>query len=322
MIDLVPYQQTIEKGLTQIKFSENPANLYDPLRYFLKIGGKRMRPILALMACELYGNDSNQALNAAVAVELFHNFSLIHDDIMDEAPLRRGKETVHVKWDANIAILSGDVLLVKSYEAISRYESNIALELLKLFNKTATEVCEGQQWDMDFETTENVSIENYLQMIKYKTAVLLGCSLEMGAIVAQASSQDRKALYDFGVNLGLAFQLQDDLLDVYADQSKFGKQVGGDILANKKTFLLLTAINDADPNQKQQLDSLLNEANNDLKIDGIKSMYTSLLVREKTEDKIDFYYQAAMQNLANISVSGSQKKPLSILSEYLMNREH
>ncbi|MFK8045045.1 MAG: polyprenyl synthetase family protein [Crocinitomicaceae bacterium] len=322
MIDLLPYQKSIEKELDSFEFSNNPANLYDPLRYFLKIGGKRMRPILALMACELYDKDLSQALNASMAVELFHNFSLIHDDIMDQAPLRRGKDTVHVKWNENIAILSGDVLLVKSYQAISQYESKIALELLKLFNQTAIEVCEGQQWDMDFETTKNVSIADYIQMIKYKTAVLVGCSLEMGAIVAEASSKDRKALYDFGVNLGLAFQLQDDLLDVFADQSKFGKQVGGDILANKKTFLLLTAFQDADEKQEKVLIDLQKETDGPLKIEKTKEIYKELNIKLKTQNKIDEFYKMAMNNFNSIAVPNSKKEPLLELSNFLINREH
>lgn len=322
MIDLLPYQQSIEQALIKIEFSQQPSNLYDPLRYFLKIGGKRMRPILALMACELFNKPADEALNAAVAVEIFHNFSLIHDDIMDKAPLRRGQETVHTKWNDNIAILSGDVLLVKAYQYLSMHDSATALELLKVFNQTAVEVCEGQQWDMDFETVETVSIADYLKMIQYKTAVLLGCSLEMGAIVANSSKKDREALYNFGVNLGIAFQLQDDLLDVYADQDKFGKQVGGDILANKKTFLLLSAFEEANSTEKVALNSLLKETDKQLKLKGVIALYESLNIRQKTEEKMQYYYGIAMQNLADISCAESNKKPLYALSEFLMNRDH
>ena len=322
MIDLLPYQQSIEVALSNISFSKQPSNLYDPLRYFLKIGGKRMRPILALMACELYEKPIDSALDAAIAIEIFHNFSLIHDDIMDKAPLRRGQETVHQKWNDNIAILSGDVLLVKAYQFISKYDSDTALELLKIFNTTAIEVCEGQQWDMDFETEKSVSIDEYLQMIKYKTAVLLGCSLEMGAIVASASKADRTALYNFGVNLGLAFQLQDDLLDVYADQSKFGKQVGGDILSNKKTFLLIKAFEKANDSQGSVLNQLLEEKDQTLKIQGVINMYNALNIKSETQAKMKYYYDLAIENLAELSVSEKQKAPLLALSNFLMNREH
>lgn len=322
MIDLAPYQQSIEKALGKIQFSPEPSNLYDPLRYFLEIGGKRMRPILALMACEMFNETSEKALNAAIAVEIFHNFSLIHDDIMDNAPLRRGQKTVHEKWNDNIAILSGDVLLVKAYEFISKYDSEVALELLKIFNKTAIEVCEGQQWDMDFESQNSVSIDDYLHMIKNKTAVLLGCSLEMGAIVAMASKADRDSLNNFGLNLGLAFQLQDDLLDVYADQGKFGKQVGGDILANKKTFLFLSAFESADNLQIKKLNLLLSESNPEAKIQGIIDLYDVLDIKLKTQIKIQHYYDLAMQHLSEISITETKKAPLHALSDFLMNREH
>ncbi|MDX1349375.1 MAG: polyprenyl synthetase family protein [Putridiphycobacter sp.] len=322
MIDLLPYQQSIENALTNIPFSSQPSNLYDPLNYFLKIGGKRMRPILALMACEMFGQKYEQALNAAIAVEIFHNFSLIHDDIMDKAPLRRGQETVHKKWNDNIAILSGDVLLVKAYQEIEKYEAETALALLKIFNRTAVEVCEGQQYDMDFETEQYVSVEQYIEMIKNKTAVLLGCSLEMGSIVAGATIDDYQNIYEFGVNLGIAFQLQDDLLDVYGDQSKFGKQIAGDIIANKKTFLWLTALKDASAEQKLELNSLLKETNPSTKIDGVIAIYNQLQIKEKTQKKMHQYYHAALENINRISVSEAAKKPLLSLGEFLMQRDH
>lgn len=321
MIDLLPYQQSIEKALSSIQFSQHPSNLYDPLRYFLKIGGKRMRPILALMACELFGESKEKAINAALAVEIFHNFSLIHDDIMDKAPLRRGQETVHKKWNDNIAILSGDVLLVKAYDCLLNYSPEVAITLFKVFNKTAVEVCEGQQWDMDFETEDTVTIDAYIEMIKNKTAVLLGCSLKMGGIVAGASEKDQKNIYEFGVNLGLAFQLQDDLLDVYGDQNKVGKQLAGDILANKKTFLLLSALNEANDLQKNNLISLLNETDNSKKIEGVINVYNELNIKDKTQEKIQQYYDLSMQYFTDISSSETAKKPLLSLSEYLLKRE-
>ncbi len=322
MIDLLPYQQSIENAISDLNLPNKPNNLYDPLRYFMKIGGKRMRPILALMACELFGKPKESALNAALAVEIFHNFSLIHDDIMDKAPLRRGHETVHKKWNENIAILSGDVLFVRAYMLIGKYKGTELKDLLEIFNQTALEVCEGQQLDMDFETAENVNISDYLKMIANKTAVLLGCSLEMGAIVANATATDRKALYEFGVNLGIAFQLQDDLLDVYGDKNKFGKQPGGDILSNKKTFLLLTAQKGANESQKKRLLDLQNSSPNAKKVELVTELYDDLNVKHLTKLKIQEFYDVAMSNLNSLSVSEQQKKPLYALSEFIMNREN
>lgn len=321
MIDLLPYQKLIEQAIADLKFPLKPSELYDPLKYFMKLGGKRMRPILTLMACELYRNPPEKAINAALAVEIFHNFSLIHDDIMDQAPLRRGQETVHQKWNENVAILSGDVLLVKAYEQLTKYGTSVLKDLMLIFNETATKVCEGQQMDMDFETTEQVSIDDYLKMIEYKTAVLLGCSLEMGAIIANADKKDRVALYDFGVNLGIAFQLQDDLLDVYADKDKFGKQVGGDIISNKKTYLLLSTLKKASASQLDKLKLLYLQTDDNLKIEGFKHIYHELNIKSLTEKKIEYYYQIAIDSLNSLSVSESQKKPLFILSDFLIKRE-
>ena len=281
-----------------------------------------MRPVLTLMGCELFNSDFIIAKNAALSVELFHNFSLIHDDIMDEAPLRRGQETVHQKWNANIGILSGDALLILAYQQLTTYQPTILSELLPLFNQTAIEVCEGQQYDMDFESREDVSIEEYIQMIKYKTAVLLGCSLKMGAIVGGANTKDADELYNFGVNLGLAFQLQDDILDVYADQNKFGKQVGGDIIANKKTYLLLKAFEDADFTQKNTLNKLLTETDLNKKVAGVKAMYAILDIQSKTEEKMNEYYQIALSNLDAIQIPSSKKEPLLNLAHFLMGREN
>ncbi len=322
MIDLSHYQNIIEKELKDVSFPNEPSELYDPLQYFLHIGGKRMRPILTLMGCELFQTDYQNARHAAVAVELFHNFSLIHDDIMDEAPLRRGKETVHTKWNTNIAILSGDTLLIRAYQYLLNYSPELSVSLISLFNQTATQVCEGQQFDMNFETQQTVSIDAYLHMIGYKTAVLLGCSLEMGAIIGGASKKDRSELYEFGLNLGLAFQLQDDILDVYADQNKFGKQVGGDILANKKTYLLLKAFEDADTAQKETLTNLLTEKDPDIKISGVKKIYHDLHIKDKAIQKMNHFYDIAKQNLAAISVDTHKKEPLHLLSRFLMDREN
>ncbi len=323
MINLSEYQSLIEDQLENISFPKSPKQLYDPLSYFLKIGGKRMRPVLTLMGCELFDPDYHKAKSAAITVELFHNFSLIHDDIMDEAPLRRGQETVHKKWNDNTAILSGDVLLVKAYDYLSDYEPGLFKTLFQLFNKTAIEVCEGQQFDMDFETLDNVSIDSYIRMISYKTAVLLGCSLEMGAIIGGASEKDRQELYEFGLNLGIAFQLQDDIMDVYADKHKFGKQVGGDIISNKKTYLLLKAFEDASESQQNRLNQLLHHTTNtDEKVAGVKAIYEELDIKAKSTAQMNTYYDIAISKLDSISVDASKKAPLYALGQFLLSREN
>jgi geranylgeranyl diphosphate synthase type II len=315
------YQDFIKEEIEKLSIPSAPSNLYSPITYFLNLGGKKMRPVLTLMGCELFQSDFSKAKGAALAVELFHNFSLIHDDIMDDAPLRRGNETVHEKWNANIGILSGDALLVLAYQQLVGYEPNVLVKLFPLFNQTAIEVCEGQQFDMDFESRNDVSIEEYLQMIKFKTAVLLGCSLQMGAIVGGANESDANELYNFGVNLGLAFQLQDDILDVYADQNKFGKQVGGDIIANKKTYLLLKAFEEANPDQTTELNLLMAEKDLVKKVDAVKAIYAELDVKGKAEIKMDEYYQIALKNLDGIEISDEKKQPLLGLAHFLMGRE-
>jgi len=316
------YQKFIGKAIEALNLPSTPANLYEPIRYFLNLGGKKMRPVLTLMGCELFNPDYSNAKDAALAVELFHNFSLIHDDIMDEAPLRRGHETVHQKWNSNVGILSGDALLIVAYQKIATYKSELIGELLPLFNQTALQVCEGQQYDMDFESRDNVSITEYIEMIKFKTAVLLGCSLQMGAIIGGANKTDAKELYNFGVNLGLAFQLQDDILDVYADKNKFGKQVGGDIISNKKTFLLLKAFEDANTNQLKTLNNLFSETDNTTKVNGVKTIYSELNIKEKAEHKMNEFYTIALNNLDAIQISDSKKKPLLNLAYFLMGREN
>ena len=231
------YQEIITSHFNTLTLEKEPNNLYEPIRYILSLGGKRLRPILTLMAAEVFDTDCQQAIQAATAVEVFHNFSLIHDDIMDDAPLRRGHETVHEKWNLNTGILSGDAMLILAYQFFETYEPNVFRELAKLFSKTALEVCEGQQYDVDFETRDDVTISEYLKMIEYKTAVLVGAAMKMGAIVAKTSQDNADAIYDFGLNLGIAFQLQDDYLDAFGNPETFGKQVGGEIIENKKTYL-------------------------------------------------------------------------------------
>lgn len=315
------YQEFVEDALKEFNLPAEPNQLYSPLTYFLAIGGKRMRPVLALMAAEMFSSDYKVGKHTALAVELFHNFSLIHDDIMDAAPLRRGHQTVHEKWNPNIAILSGDALLIEAYKQIAHHPAALLGQLLAVFNKTATEVCEGQQWDMDFENESHVEIKAYLKMIEFKTAVLLGCSLKMGAIVGGATIENSNDLYDFGVNLGIAFQIQDDILDVYADQNKFGKQVGGDIISNKKTYLLLRAMEDANEEQLARLSALLSESDKDIKVKGVKAIYKELDIRSKANRKMEEYHRLAMERLAHISIENSKKLPLELLAEYLLGRE-
>jgi len=322
MNSIKTYQDFIEEEIKRLPLSKEPNHLYEPISYFLKLGGKRMRPVLTLMGCELFNVDFKEAKEASIAIELFHNFSLIHDDIMDEAPLRRGQKTVHTKWNDNVGILSGDALLILAYQALSTYPSDVLKDILPLFNQTAIEVCEGQQYDMDFESRNDVSIDEYITMIKYKTAVLLGCSLKMGAIIGGATPKDAEELYLFGVNLGLAFQLQDDILDVYADQNKFGKQVGGDIIANKKTYLLLKAFEDADTIETKALNTLLREKDLDNKVKGVKFIYAELNIKEKAEQKMNKYYQTALTNLEKIKLPTVKKEPLFNLAQFLMGREN
>lgn len=322
MQKLQEYQSILEKRIDELEFPKSPQNLYDPLRYFLTLGGKRTRPTLTMLGCSLFGEPGIKALNAAMAVELFHNFTLIHDDIMDDAPLRRGKETVHEKWNTNIGILSGDVLFVEAYEHLSHHETDVLPPLLKIFSRTAKEVCEGQQMDMDFETMEEVSIDAYIEMIRLKTSVLLGAALEMGATVAKASVKDTQLIYDFGVNIGLAFQLQDDLLDLYADPDKFGKQVGGDILANKKTYLLLKAYELASPEQKSQLDAAMQHEKGQDRILKVKELFDELGIPDHAEKVKTKYYKKALHSIKSVDVPEENKSSLLGLAKFLMERDH
>jgi geranylgeranyl diphosphate synthase type II len=284
------------------KFPKKPENLYEPLTYFLALGGKRVRPLLTLIAADFFNKDIMACLPAATSIELFHNFSLIHDDIMDNAPLRRNKQTVHEKWNNNVAILSGDVLLVKAYQELAKAEKEKAAELQTILSKMAVEVCEGQQLDMDFETKDHVAAIEYMQMIRLKTAVLLGCSLQMGAVCADASATDCDLLYQTGEKLGIAFQLTDDYLDVFGNPNQVGKQVGGDIISNKKTLLLLKALELADANQKKQLQEWLTkkEFNAAEKVQAVKEIFTTLKLEDYLKAEIDFYYNEAIILLKSI----------------------
>jgi geranylgeranyl diphosphate synthase type II len=321
MQQLAQYSAYLENEINAIDFPKNPSNLYDPLRYFLSLGGKRMRPILTLLGAELFGELKENALSAALSVEVFHNFTLIHDDIMDEAPLRRNRATVHTKWNQNIAILSGDVLFVKGYQLLVKQKPEHLQPLIELFNKTAIEVCEGQQMDMDFESRKDVSIDEYIEMIRLKTSVLLGCALEMGAVIGNATESDRKHIYNFGQNIGIAFQIQDDILDLFADPDKFGKQVGGDVISNKKTLLNLHAFLLASEKQKQILEKLSVERNIELKIEETKSLYEKIGARACCEKEMENYHAKAMKSLEAITVNDNAKETLISLANFLMNRE-
>jgi len=301
-----------------------PKELYEPFTYILASGGKRIRPLLCLIGCDVFGKPYEAAMPAAMAVELFHNFSLIHDDILDNAPLRRGQATVHEKWNTNIAILSGDGMLVKAFDALARAEADKVPALLKLFSKTASEVCEGQQDDMNFETRTNVSVDDYLHMITGKTAVLLGCSLQLGAICAGAPAEAQQHLYEFGKHIGIAFQVLDDVLDVYAsDAARFGKQVGGDIIANKKTFLLLKAFELSDTIQKQELEKLLalNGAQATEKVKGVMQLYDALHIKQLALAEADRHTQEALQHLDALNADPAKKEALKELGLQLLGRE-
>lgn len=308
----------------EIGMGINPRELYDPITYILGLDGKRIRPLLSLLAYGIYQNNPEQILSQAAAVEVFHNFTLMHDDIMDNAPLRRGKDTVHVKWNQNIAILSGDVMLVKAYDLLLPTEGIHLKTVIQSFNRTASEVCEGQQLDMNFESETHVSEKEYLTMIRLKTAVLLGFALQLGATLAGASTDDAKKLYDFGVNVGVGFQLKDDLLDIFADQAKFGKQVGGDIISNKKTFLLIKALELASGEEAKLLNEWLDKSqfDKDEKVAAIKGIYERLGIRKLTEAKMNSFFEVGFAQLDAIQFKNEDYYlELRQITEELIHRE-
>lgn len=316
------YQEFVSDYLNSQSKSKEPKNLYEPIHYILELGGKRMRPVLTLMSAEVFDTDYKKALPAALAVEVFHNFSLIHDDIMDDAPLRRGKVTVHEKWNINTGILSGDAMLILAYQYFEQYQPKIFRKLAKLFSKTALEVCEGQQYDVDFETREDVTIREYLKMIKHKTAVLVAAAMKMGAIVAETSKENADFIYDFGLNLGLAFQLQDDYLDAFGDPETFGKQVGGDIIENKKTYLYLKAIEFASDDEKQQLQHLfsIHPDDNADKINAVKEIFNTTGASYATQKAIEKYTLKAFKMLKQMDISKDKKVILKTFGKNLMSR--
>ena len=316
------YSGALQNYLDEVITLKEPIRLYEPIKYIVSLGGKRLRPVLTLLSCEMFNSDYKKALPAALALELFHNFSLIHDDIMDEAPLRRGKETVHQKWNLNTGILSGDAMLILAYQFFEEYDPIMFRELAKLFSKTALQVCEGQQYDVDFETKNDVTIPDYIKMIDYKTAVLLGASMKMGAIVANASEECKTNSYDFGRNLGIAFQLQDDYLDCFGNPETFGKQIGGDIIANKKTFLYIKAIENSSEEDKMILEKLLSEKPEDptSKIKTVLEIYNKSGATKETLNEISSYTQKANIVLSKLVISDENRKILLSFGEKLMKR--
>ena len=322
MLSIETYQERFTEYLEEYSVVKEPKNLYGPIQYILQLGGKRLRPVLTLMTSEIFNCNYKKSLDAALSIEVFHNFSLIHDDIMDDAPLRRGKETVHEKWDVNTGILSGDAMLIMAYQLFENYNNTTFKALAELFSKTALEVCEGQQYDIDFETRNDVNIDEYLKMIEYKTAVLIGAAMKMGAIVAEASEEDQDKIYEFGRDLGIAFQLQDDYLDAFGNPKTFGKQVGGDIIENKKTFLYINALRLSTPEDCTQLQHLfsINPSNPEDKIQITKQLFIESGATKATKQAIQDYTQKAFDILDSLNISEEKKLLLKQFGEQLMNR--
>ncbi len=323
MYAITDYQSFFIEYLKKQSITKEPQNLYMPIDYILHLGGKRMRPVLTLMAAEIFDVSYVEALPAAMAVEVFHNFSLVHDDIMDAAPLRRGQVTVHEKWDLNTGILSGDAMLILAYQYFEQYEPVIFRDLAKLFSKTALEVCEGQQLDVDFEVRDDVTIPEYLQMIQYKTAVLVAAALKMGAIVADTTKENADLIYEFGLNLGLAFQLQDDYLDAFGDPETFGKQVGGDIIENKKTYLYLKAMQFSSESQKVQLKGFFGVQldNSEEKIEAVKEIFNESGASKMTQEAIEEYTLKAFETLKKMTIAEEKKAILVTFGKNLMKRK-
>lgn len=312
----------VNAQVKQLSLQKEPTRLYEPISYVLSLGGKRIRPVLLLMAANLYNDRTEVAMPAALAIEVFHNFTLLHDDIMDKAEMRRGKPTVHNVWNANAAILSGDAMQIYSYQLLGMLNPEEFLKVYPLFCRTAIEVCEGQQYDMDFETRQDVAAEEYLEMIRLKTAVMIAGALKMGALIGGATNEEADKLYAFGINIGLAFQLKDDLLDVYGDPKVFGKNIGGDIISNKKTYLLIKALELANPLQKRQLERWIAKAEFDpaQKIEAVKEIYAQLGVEQLCEAKTEQYFSEAMAVLQSLGLPSDKTEPLAGVAKDLMTR--
>ena len=322
MLTVEEYRTQFLSYLDNFQAPNSPVNLYDPVSYILALNGKRIRPILTLLTCDIFNSKYNNAFDAALAVEVFHNFSLVHDDIMDEAPLRRGNQTVHKKWDLSTAILSGDVMLILAYQLFENYSPDTFVSLAKLFSKTAIQVCEGQQMDIDFSKKNNVSANEYLQMIEFKTAVLIGASMKMGAIVAEASLKDQESIYEFGKNLGLAFQIQDDFLDTFGNEDTFGKKIGGDILENKKTILYIKAnelLSNKDKLRLKELYSSESESE-EYKISEVRSLFEKCNIPKIISSEIKNFTEISFKMLGDLNISTEKKEFLRDFGNSLMKR--
>jgi geranylgeranyl diphosphate synthase type II len=324
MFSLQDLQEKVNQLISSQEFKKKPQKLYDPIAYTMSHGGKRLRPLLTLMACDMFGGNIEKVLYPALALEVFHNFTLVHDDIMDKAPLRRGRDTVYKKWDSNIAILSGDTMFALAYQYALRTDYQLVPKILEVFSKAAIEVCEGQQLDMDFESMATVQIEEYLEMIRLKTAVLIAVSLQIGAIVGNASEKDTESMYNFGIQIGMAFQLKDDLLDLYGEQEQFGKINGGDIASNKKTYLFLKALELCDLDERLILNDLYNDSTIDsnIKIKKVKAIFDKTGVKETVELLMQDYYDKAIICLESINVGKERKSELSGLSATMFSRNY
>lgn len=325
MHSLKELQALVQQEIDALQIKTTPRDLYEPIRYSMSLSAKRIRPALVLLGCELFDGNVNNALKASIGIELFHNFTLLHDDIMDNAPLRRNQPTVHTKWNSNVAILSGDAMFTKAFQQLMMVNDEVLRPVLDLFSEVALLVCEGQQLDMDYEKMLNIKIDDYINMITLKTAVLLAASLKTGALIAKTTEANAEHIYEYGKNLGIAFQLQDDILDVYADPEKFGKQIGGDIIANKKTYLLITALYNANIDQYEALSALLNDRKERFapyeKVNRVTAIYNELGVRKIAETAVNNYYAEALKHLNKIELSDENKKVLYEFGEMLMKRE-
>jgi geranylgeranyl diphosphate synthase type II len=323
MLNIQECQAIINQQLNELKLPALPSNLYEPIRYMLDLEAKRLRPSLVIMGCNLFSENIQPAIFPALAIEVFHNFTLMHDDIMDKSAMRRNSPAVHMKWNPNVAILSGDAMVIKAYELLAHKSEDTLQLILPVFNQTALQVCEGQQYDMDYEHIVTVSIDDYLKMIEYKTAVLLAASLKIGALLGGAENNDADLLYEFGRNIGIAFQLQDDLFDVFADPAVFGKVTGNDIVSNKKTILLIEALNVASGSTRQNLLDWLNKKNFDReeKIQSIRSIYNMFNIEQSVNKRISHYHQLAVESLEKLPVGSDRKTELLAFSTYLMHRK-
>ena len=323
MQTLEDYQNIIKEKIESLNFNQQPNELYEPIEYTLKMGGKRLRPTLTLLGCDVFDGEIHLAIDAAIGLETFHNFTLLHDDIMDKAPIRRGHKTVYKKWDANRAILSGDTMMVLAYDFLLNSPKDLLFDLFTTFNKVGKEVCEGQQFDMNFEVKDHVSIDEYLNMIKLKTAVLIGGSLKVGAIIARTTPQNASLIYDFGENIGMAFQLQDDLLDAFGDTNTFGKQVGGDIKTNKKTYLYLKALEIANKEDKEKLIELysITEEDNSEKFKSVLAIFKKYNIDQLTRELMEAYYNKALVFLDKIDLEKEKYFALTQLADTLMKRD-